>query len=231
MLPRGGCGRTATEAPLFTALQGHVRNVMTDVSRCPRVAFSDLTAPFVRAARRPGGMVVVARVGRHCASRCRYPSSPPGFGETQNRGLPVPLVHATVPCRSPHGTVVSYMACEHMAPIIITIITANVHANTKNSSLYARCTTRASQIKGSQNEARAKHVATGCVDGSTPMAWHGWHGMVEVCEGAPVAVGGWVLTDRHDLAPCAANSLHRATMSVNNVIGGTGTCGMHGMAW
>ena len=28
--------------------------------------------------------------------------------------------------------------------------------------------------------------------------------MVEVCEGAPVAVGGWVLTDRHDLAPCAA---------------------------
>ena len=26
----------------------------------------------------------------------------------------------------------------------------------------------------------------------------------EVCEGAPVAVGGWVLTDRHDLASCAA---------------------------
>ena len=24
-----------------------------------------------------------------------------------------------------------------------------------------------------------------------------WYGMVEVCEGAPVAVGGWVLTDRH----------------------------------
>ena len=23
-----------------------------------------------------------------------------------------------------------------------------------------------------------------------------WHGMVEVCEGAPVAVSGWVLTDR-----------------------------------
>ena len=40
-----------------------------------------------------------------------------------------------------------------------------------------------------------------------------WYGMVEVCEGAPVAVSGWVLTDRHDLAPCAANSLHRATMS------------------
>ena len=31
-----------------------------------------------------------------------------------------------------------------------------------------------------------------------------WHGMVEVCEGAPVAVSGWVLTDRHDLRPCAA---------------------------
>ena len=23
---------------------------------------------------------------------------------------------------------------------------------------------------------------------------------IEVCEGAPVAVGGWVLTDRHDLS-------------------------------
>ena len=32
-----------------------------------------------------------------------------------------------------------------------------------------------------------------------------------------------VLTDRHDLAPCAANSLHRVTISVNDVIGGTGT--------
>ena len=51
------------------------------------------------------------------------------------------------------------------------------------------------------------------------------YGMVEVCEGAPVAVSGWVLTDRHDLAPCAANSLHRETVSVNNVIGGTGTLG------
>ena len=39
-----------------------------------------------------------------------------------------------------------------------------------------------------------------------------WYGMVEVCEGAPVAVSGWVLTDRHDLAPCAANSLHRVTI-------------------
>ena len=30
------------------------------------------------------------------------------------------------------------------------------------------------------------------------MAWYGmaWHGMVEVCEGAPLAVSGWVLTDR-----------------------------------
>ena len=53
-----------------------------------------------------------------------------------------------------------------------------------------------------------------------------WHGMAEVREGAPVAVSGWVLTDRHDLAPCAANGLHRATMSVSNVIGGTGTLGM-----
>ena len=31
--------------------------------------------------------------------------------------------------------------------------------------------------------------------------------MGEVCEGAPVAVGGWVLTDRHDLAPCATNGV------------------------
>ena len=54
-----------------------------------------------------------------------------------------------------------------------------------------------------------------------------WYGMVEVCEGAPVAVSGWVLTDRHDLAPCAANSLHRVTMSVDiNMIGVTGTLGM-----
>ena len=43
--------------------------------------------------------------------------------------------------------------------------------------------------------------------------------MVEVC-------GGWVLADGHDLAPCAANSLHRVTMSVCNVIGGTGTLGI-----
>ena len=31
-----------------------------------------------------------------------------------------------------------------------------------------------------------------------------WYGMVEVCEGAPVAVSGWVLADRHDVRPCAA---------------------------
>ena len=36
-----------------------------------------------------------------------------------------------------------------------------------------------------------------------------WHGMVEVCEGAPVAVSGWVLADRHDLVPCTANSVAR----------------------
>ena len=31
--------------------------------------------------------------------------------------------------------------------------------------------------------------------------------MVEVCEGAPVAVGGWVLTDKHDIAPRATNTV------------------------
>ena len=36
--------------------------------------------------------------------------------------------------------------------------------------------------------------------------------MVEVCEGAAVAVSGWVLADRHDLWPCAASSLHRGTI-------------------
>ena len=41
-------------------------------------------------------------------------------------------------------------------------------------------------------------------------------------------MSGWVLAVRHDLylAPCAANGLHRETMSVSNVIGGTGTLGM-----
>ena len=28
-----------------------------------------------------------------------------------------------------------------------------------------------------------------------------WYGVVEVCEGAPVAVSGWVLADRHDVRP------------------------------
>ena len=84
-------------------------------------------------------------------------------------------------------------------------------------------------------------VATGCVDGSTPwygmvwygMVWYGmvlncmvdvggtvgkwygmvWYGMVEVYEGAPVAVSGLVLTDRHDLAPCAAVSVPGAAVS------------------
>ena len=50
-----------------------------------------------------------------------------------------------------------------------------------------------------------------------------WYGMVEVCEGAPVAVSGWVLADRHDVRPCAASSLHRGTITVSNIIGGTGT--------
>ena len=53
-----------------------------------------------------------------------------------------------------------------------------------------------------------------------------WYGMVEVCEGAPVVVSGWVLADGHDLRPCAASSLHRGTMSVSDVIGGTRTLGM-----
>ena len=43
-----------------------------------------------------------------------------------------------------------------------------------------------------------------------------WYGMVEVCEGAPVAVSGWVLADRHDRRPCAASSLHRGTISVGS---------------
>ena len=51
------------------------------------------------------------------------------------------------------------------------------------------------------------------VQTSSSMAWHG---MVEVCEGAPVAVSGWVLADRHDRRPCAASSLHRGTMSVSD---------------
>ena len=37
------------------------------------------------------------------------------------------------------------------------------------------------------------------VGSSAPYVWYGY-GMVEVCEGAPVAVSGWVLTDRYDLA-------------------------------
>ena len=55
-----------------------------------------------------------------------------------------------------------------------------------------------------------------------------WYGVVEVCEGAraPVAVSGWVLADRHDLRPCAASSLHRGTISVSNVMVGTGTLGI-----
>ena len=62
------------------------------------------------------------------------------------------------------------------------------------------------------------------------IVWYGmvWYGMVEVYEGAPVAVSGWVLTKRHGVGPCAAStgSLHRATISVSNIIGGTGTLGI-----
>ena len=59
----------------------------------------------------------------------------------------------------------------------------------------------------------------------TGQVWYG-RGMVEVCEGAPVAVSGWVLADRHDIRPCAASSLHRGTISVSNIIGGTGRLGI-----
>ena len=41
-----------------------------------------------------------------------------------------------------------------------------------------------------------------------------------------LAVSDWVLADRHNLAPCAANSLHRANIFVNVIIGGTGTLGI-----
>ena len=52
------------------------------------------------------------------------------------------------------------------------------------------------------------------------LVWYGmvWYGMAEVCEGAPVAVSGWVLTDRHDLAPCAASSLHRGTIGCMGLV-------------
>ena len=65
-----------------------------------------------------------------------------------------------------------------------------------------------------------------------PLHGGAWHGMTEICEGASVAVmawhgmvevSDWVLTDGHDLGPCAANGLHRGTTSVSNMIGGTGT--------
>ena len=42
-------------------------------------------------------------------------------------------------------------------------------------------------------------------------------------QGPLPVVHGWVLIDGHDLAPCAADSLHRETMSVDDTIGGTGT--------
>ena len=63
-----------------------------------------------------------------------------------------------------------------------------------------------------------------CTEGTLPHGVGGmvWYGMVEVCEGAPVAVSGWVLTDRHDRRPCAASSLLRVTISVSNIIGGHG---------
>ena len=71
---------------------------------------------------------------------------------------------------------------------------------------------------------RGEKPASRCNDPTIAIGRGGMvrHGMVEVSEGAPVALSGWVLTDRHDLGPCAACSLHWATMSVSNIIGGTG---------
>ena len=78
-----------------------------------------------------------------------------------------------------------------------------------------------------------------CLASKLPVGWlmRTWlvvcmvgYGMVEVYEGAPVAVivSGWVLTDRHDLAPCAANCkvCSGNHISVNNIIRGTGTLGI-----
>ena len=53
-------------------------------------------------------------------------------------------------------------------------------------------------------------IAVVCACAWSSVHWHVpnmlvWYVMVEVCEGAPVAVSGSVLTYRHDLAPCAAN--------------------------
>ena len=43
------------------------------------------------------------------------------------------------------------------------------------------------------------------------MVWYGmvWYDMVEVCEGAPVAVSGWVLTDGHDVSMVYDGALFR----------------------
>ena len=57
---------------------------------------------------------------------------------------------------------------------MIAIITANIATNTKHSSLYVMYTTRASQIKGSQDKARAKRSLR------LLLVWYGmvWYGMV-----------------------------------------------------
>ena len=58
---------------------------------------------------------------------------------------------------------------------------------------------------------------------ATGYGWYSmvWYGMVEVCEGAPVTMGGGVLTDRHDLALYAANRLFWVTL----LTGGMGELG------
>ena len=46
-----------------------------------------------------------------------------------------------------------------------------------------------------------------------------WHGMVwcgRGLEGAPVAVSGWVLTDRHDARPCAAKKFKKIARALNS---------------
>ena len=46
---------------------------------------------------------------------------------------------------------------------------------------------------------RRDGIAHKGLEGPVLMVWP-WYNMVEVCAGTPVAVGGWVIADRHDLA-------------------------------
>ena len=84
------------------------------------------------------------------------------------------------------------------APIIITIITANVHANAKNSGLCVRCTTRMAwhACKPCQEKkAKAKRSHWSCRRQHT-------HGMAKVCEGmAEVREGAPEMSGREQLGP------------------------------